>query len=249
MSSQFPVQDVAAEESLAAIQTNTTGLIGAIDSIATSVATAANQVEGNNTLSSIEASVATAANQTTANTSLASLVTGQGTDGTGITPPAGGTGIRGWLSGIYNAIIGTLSVTQSIGGNTISPTNPLPIYDGYTAPVSTTWTTATTANTAETVSTAGMDTVIVTLVGNSSITGGTVIFEVYDGATWLPVKAPTVIDYTTVGSINLTASYTKGFQVPVAGFPQFRVRLSSVLVANNVDCIISTGCIIGYCRS
>jgi hypothetical protein len=34
-----------------------------------------------------------------------------GTDGTGITPPAGAVGIRGWLSGIYNKLIGSIAVT------------------------------------------------------------------------------------------------------------------------------------------
>ncbi len=34
-----------------------------------------------------------------------------GSDGTGITPPTGGTGIRGWLSGIYSKLSNPLSVT------------------------------------------------------------------------------------------------------------------------------------------
>jgi hypothetical protein len=34
-----------------------------------------------------------------------------GTDGSAITPPAGGVGIRGWLSGIYKALINVLTVT------------------------------------------------------------------------------------------------------------------------------------------
>src|SRR5687767_11531514 len=33
-----------------------------------------------------------------------------GTDGTGITQPTGGAGIRGWLSGIFQKLAGTLSV-------------------------------------------------------------------------------------------------------------------------------------------
>ncbi len=36
-----------------------------------------------------------------------------GTDGTGVTPPAGAVGIRGWLSGIYKALTGTLTVNQA----------------------------------------------------------------------------------------------------------------------------------------
>jgi hypothetical protein len=45
-----------------------------------------------------------------------------GVDGTGITAPTGGSGIRGWLSGIYKALTGTLSVTAvSTGGVVVSP--------------------------------------------------------------------------------------------------------------------------------
>jgi hypothetical protein len=114
------------------------------------------------------------------------------------------------------------------------------MYDAFLAPSATAWTTATAANTSQTVTTAGYDTVIVTLVANASLTGGGVIFEVYDGATWLPVKAPTIIDYTTVGSVTLSANYSKGFQVPVAGFPQFRTRLSSVLTGASASVSVTT---------
>lgn len=34
-----------------------------------------------------------------------------GTDATGVTPPTGAVGIRGWLSGIYNKLAGSLAVT------------------------------------------------------------------------------------------------------------------------------------------
>ena len=44
---------------------------------------------------------------------LASLVSGQGAGGTGIAQPAGGSGLAGWLSGIYKAVTGTLSVADS----------------------------------------------------------------------------------------------------------------------------------------
>jgi hypothetical protein len=48
-----------------------------------------------------------------------------GTDGTGITPPAGGFGVRGWLSGIYKAVTGALSVTSAGStGQDHSPNQP-----------------------------------------------------------------------------------------------------------------------------
>jgi hypothetical protein len=64
----------------------------------------------------IETSVAagaTAANQATANTSLATIATAQGAGGTGITEPTGGSGLLGWLSGIYKALINTLAVADA----------------------------------------------------------------------------------------------------------------------------------------
>ena len=56
---------------------------------------------------------------------LAAIAGAQGTDASGVTQPLGGAGVRGWLSGIYKAVTGTLSVSwtgQSValaaGGNT-----------------------------------------------------------------------------------------------------------------------------------
>ena len=102
------------------------------------------------------------------------------------------------------------------------------------------WPYGTALNTEQTVNTAGMDTVIVTIIANASTTGGVITFEVYDGAAWLPIKAPTIIDYTTVGAITLTANYAKGFQVPVAGFPQFRARLSTVLAGASASVAVTS---------
>jgi hypothetical protein len=42
-----------------------------------------------------------------------------GADATGITPPAGGAGIRGWLSGIFSLLSNTLSVTLKTGSSVI----------------------------------------------------------------------------------------------------------------------------------
>jgi len=36
-----------------------------------------------------------------------------GIDGTGIVPPTGGRGVRGWLSGIYKLLSGTINVSGS----------------------------------------------------------------------------------------------------------------------------------------
>ena len=44
--------------------------------------------------------------------------TSSGTDGTGIVPPTGGTGVRGWLSGIYASMLTALTSLSSIVTNT-----------------------------------------------------------------------------------------------------------------------------------
>jgi hypothetical protein len=91
----FPVQDAAAETALQAIEQNQPALNG--DGGALAHVTNFPQT------------------QPVSATSLP-LPTGaaaDGTDGTGITPPAGAVGIRGWLSGIYKAVTGTLSISAS----------------------------------------------------------------------------------------------------------------------------------------
>ncbi len=160
---------------------------------------------------------------------------------TALPPLPAGTNAIGSITntGFAATQSGGWNVGIQVGGAAVASNNPLPMFDGFQPPVSATWTTATTANTAATFATSGMDTVIVTLVANASLTGGNVIFEVFDGATWLPIKAPTIIDYTTVGSVNLSANYSKGFQVPVAGFPQFRVRLVSALTGSGASLLVT----------
>ncbi|MGF6963036.1 cytoskeletal protein RodZ [Paraburkholderia sp. WC7.3g] len=88
----------------------------AAPSLPSGASTSANQTTANTALSAIETSVAasaTAANQTTANTSLATIAAAQGAGGTSISEPAGGSGLLGWLSGIYKSLTGTLTVTPS----------------------------------------------------------------------------------------------------------------------------------------
>ena len=43
-----------------------------------------------------------------------------GTDGSGITPPTGGGGIRGWSSGIYKLLLGILTFNYVVSGNAVT---------------------------------------------------------------------------------------------------------------------------------
>ncbi|MBV8061469.1 MAG: hypothetical protein JO253_08120 [Alphaproteobacteria bacterium] len=147
---------------------------------------------------------------------IAQLHTDNGADGNGITPPTGGAGIRGWLSGIYKAITGNVT-----------------IIDAFQAPIVTNWTSATAQNTAVTMVTSGYDLVNVTINPPAGLTGGAISFQVYDGAGWIAVKAARTDSYLTDSTFQLTNSPGfKAWQVPVSGFPQFRIILSSAIVGS-----------------
>jgi hypothetical protein len=55
--------------------------------------------------------------------SLSTIASSQGSSATGISQPAGGSGILGWLSGIYKAVTGTLTVATFPGGVTSTEAN------------------------------------------------------------------------------------------------------------------------------
>lgn len=161
-----------------------------------------------------------------------------GVDATGVTAPTGGSGIRGWLSGLYSKIAsavvsGVMQVTQFVGGAAVSTSNPVPIFDGYGAPQVATWTSATALNTALTSSTAGMDCVAVTIQPTGTITGGAITFEVYDGANWVPIKCARETSYNTDSAYSLAgASTIQGWTIPAAAFPQARARLSTAITGS-----------------
>ena len=117
--------------------------------------------------------------------------------------------------------------TFSLGG-IVTPQNGFPIIDAYSNPINQVWNSSTALNNAITINCAGMDTVIVSHVNSGSITGGSTTFEVYDGTSWIPVKSGNIFNYTTASTYTLIGG-SAGFQIPVAGFPQFRVRLSTAI--------------------
>ena len=161
-------------------------------------------------------------------------------DGSGVTQPVSLATLPALVAG--SAKVGIFTTDQTTHGTTdlmasdltkilgaaISASNGMPIYDGFQAPSATTWNSGTAANTALTATTSGYDTVVVSLTFSGSVTAGAITFEVYDGAAWLQIKAARILTYNTEGSYTLvSANGAVGWQVPVAGFPQFRVRLST----------------------
>ena len=106
--------------------------------------------------------------------------------------------------------------------------NPLYIADAYVAPSTVTWTSATTLNTAITSNINGMDTVVFTYIVSGSITGGVLTFEVYDGANWVPIRVARSNSYNTELTYTLSGGQNN-WQIGVAGYQQFRARLSTVI--------------------
>jgi hypothetical protein len=123
---------------------------------------------------------------------------------------------------------------QVLNVNTSSST-PAFILDGYQTPAMATWTSATPVNSAVTQATAGYDGAGVTIVGTGTITGGQATFEIYDNVNWVAIKAGRMDSYggqSTYNLVNASGGGTAVWQIDVAPFTQFRVRLNSVLVGS-----------------
>ena len=116
-------------------------------------------------------------------------------------------------------------------GQANQATAPAFFADAYQNPVVTTWTSATTLNTAVQFQTAGMDTVALTIAPGGSITGGTITFQVYDGASWINVKCARLSSYNTDSAFNMAGSPgLQGWTVPAAGYPQFQFILTGAIM-------------------
>ena len=111
--------------------------------------------------------------------------------------------------------------------------NPVPMIDAYAAPVNVTWNNSTTLNTTLAFNTAGMDTIALTISPSGTITAGAITFEVFDGTAWIPVKSARLSSYNTDSTFSLVGSTLQGWTVPVAGYPQFRVRLSTAITGSS----------------
>lgn len=123
----------------------------------------------------------------------------------------------------------------------LSPNSPLPtgtnnigsVNNVQTAESTAAWTSATTNNTALSLIVTGYGTVTVTLNQGTTITGGVVTFEASDtvaGTNWYLISMASITGATVpASSYTLVASTNIAFQTNVAGFIQFRVRLSPAI--------------------
>jgi hypothetical protein len=140
--------------------------------------------------------------------------------------------------------VGYVKVDQGATGSSspVKQGNGLFIQDDYQAPVNLTVNSSTAVNSAVTVTTSGYDTVTVSHIVSGTVTGGNTAFEVYDGTSWIAIKGGLISSYGTATNYNLSNG-SNCYQFNVAGFPQFRARLTSALVGSgsvNVAVIVSS---------
>jgi hypothetical protein len=130
-----------------------------------------------------------------------------GTDATGVTPPSGAVGIRGWLSGLYGLLKnGTATFTQYIGGSAISNSNPMPSQImGRLVQLDST-TTALAANgtytTPSAFSLSGYDKIVGSVFADQA--GTLLIEQSWDGTHW-----------DVVSTVNVSANSGQGFSIDV----------------------------------
>jgi hypothetical protein len=140
--------------------------------------------------------------------------------GTSPAPP----GSSGSNANVNIAQVGGVNVTTSDGN--------LGVDAGKTSRSTAAWTSATAQDTTLALTTSMMTTVGMTLnVTGGSITGGVLTFEVSDdgGTTWYAGDAYRMGTSGVDITYALSGASVQAWQVPVAGFTNFRIRLSTVI--------------------
>lgn len=122
----------------------------------------------------------------------------------------------------------TVSATQ---GTAAASTAGWPATGGTVARTSAAWTSATSIDTTLSQAVTGYAVSNVTVNTTSTITAGTLNFEVSDdgGTTWFGISACQVSAYTCGSTYALVATTKIAFDVDVDGFTNFRVRINPAL--------------------
>jgi hypothetical protein len=139
-------------------------------------------------------------------------------------------GLTGTTAPTSATELGVIDLSGNLQG--VSASNPLPVSEaliGQTAESTAAWTSATAQNTTLAINVVGYSTVAITLQQGSTITQGAITFEVSDtalGTNWYPVSVVSTNGNIVGNGYNLVASTNIAFQMNVAGFVQFRIRLN-----------------------
>ena len=122
---------------------------------------------------------------------------------------------------------------------TSAGTNSQIIANQQNAPSTATWGTGTSLNTTLAQSTKGQGTATVTSIETgTTTTAGALTFEVYDGTNWWAVVGQQIGSYTIQSSYTLTNNTNVAWSFNVAGFQQFRVRLSTAITGTGTPQVV-----------
>jgi hypothetical protein len=146
-------------------------------------------------------------------------------DGSAVTQPVSGTF---WQA--TQPVSGTVTSNQ---GTAAASTAGWPVTNGTVAAVTAAWTSATALNTAQSIVTTGYSIVEFSLNATSTMTGGVLTFEASDdaGVTWYSIQAARVNAPNIETTFTLSVT-TQAWQANIAGFTNFRVRLSTVITGS-----------------
>lgn len=142
--------------------------------------------------------------------------------------------VQGITSMTPLSVSGTISQGTSAGLG-----SGWPVINGTVAVQTAAWTSATSGNSAVTISTAGYNVALVTLVATSTMTGGVLTFEASDdnGTTYYPIQVARVNSAAIETTFSLAVTTGQAWQANIAGFTNFRVRLSTVITGSGTATI------------
>lgn len=136
---------------------------------------------------------------------------------------------------------GTVNVRISPSAGIGSDSAAVGAVDSYQFPTlsSATWVAATALNTTLAQSTVGYGTVLVSTVETgTTTTAGALTFEAFDGTTWWAIPGQQIGSYTLQNSYTLVNGTNIAWQFDVAGFQQFRVRLSTQITGTGTPQVV-----------
>lgn len=130
-----------------------------------------------------------------------------------------------------------ISPSAALGSDGATVTNLSSYYQP--TPSTATWVAATALNTALAVPCLGAGTVTLTSVETgTTTTAGALTFEVFDGTNWWAVSGQQIGSYTIQSSYTLVNGTNVAWQFDVAGFQQFRVRLSTQITGTGTPQVV-----------
>ena len=150
-------------------------------------------------------------------------------DNTTLNPGSGGDVIGDDdIGGVKYQRIKIIHGIDGVNDGDTASTNGLPTKAGVISRSTASWTSSTANDTAASLTVTGYSTVILTLKSTSTMTGGTINFEVSDDSTtWFPIYGSREnASHFRETLYTLSANDTQSWSFSVSGWVSFRVRLN-----------------------